>query len=305
MRGGWNRLVFAQASRLNPRAFVPEEPSDRPGEGVGTAILAASGGVHARPIAIVIHVIDRHDIEPAVAVEVEHGGRSAPLGVVDAGGLRNVDEGGWRLAVIRFPPASGLPPLAYVQKQARSAVFGYEKIDSAVVVDVARGHAHPAAGNIDSRAAADVAKFPLGRLAVKSIVRLRAIAAVLDKIQVQSSVVVDIHQRRARTDALGHEILADWARIMHEIDADRAGNVLEPLANPVRLLARLGRDERGAEQLDSDDQCACDRKSSSGTHKSKCRLRRGPRQADLSRIAAGFSRSTATAKKKAIRRWPL
>src|SRR5205823_12146993 len=103
-------------------------------EGLRSAVLRLAAG-SAGPGGVVVDVVDDDKVEPAVLVVVEESGRRAPGGVVQAGFPGHLDE---------FP-------LALVEEQADAAILGTQVIGTAIVVDIANGHAHTVAGDIEAR----------------------------------------------------------------------------------------------------------------------------------------------------------
>ena len=140
-----------------------------------------SAGIGARPASDVVDVVDYHQVEPAVGVVIDEAGRCTPGGIVQASLLGDVGE----------------RAVAVVPEQPDSAVFGEEDIGPAVVVDVADRHPHAVAGDVEARTRAHVGEAPIRSLAKEPVGRARMGTTVLQKVDVEPTIVIEIKKSRS------------------------------------------------------------------------------------------------------------
>src|SRR5262249_1132184 len=101
---------------------------------LGSAIVGRPVRRRAAVRRVIVHVTNDDEVEPAVAVKIEKGGRRAPGRNVEPGLLGRVAEG----------------TVALVEKELDPVVLRYEDVQKAVVVDVADGDSHVVAVDIES-----------------------------------------------------------------------------------------------------------------------------------------------------------
>jgi hypothetical protein len=206
----WLRSALP-APRSPPDAQVAKQLSDRPAKGFGSAVVALPSRAGTRN-PVVIDVIDHHQVQPAVAVVIDETSRGTPEQRIQARLLGNV----------------GKRAVAVVQEQPRPAELGDEHVGPPVVVDVADGHAHAVAGDVQAGTRADVGEPAIRCLPEQPVGRTRIGAAVLNQIDIQAPVVVEIEEGTARTDDLRHEIATHGAGVMDEVQSGFRGDVNEP-----------------------------------------------------------------------------
>src|SRR5207245_3523576 len=119
--------------------------------------------------------------------------------------------------------------VAVIEKQADAAKLRDEHVGPTVVVDVADGHAHAMAGDIQAAAGADVVKSPVGFLLKQPVRGAGVGSAVLQQQDVETTVVIEIEAGSAGTDDLRQKVAAvHRPRIMDEIEPGLGSNLLEP-----------------------------------------------------------------------------
>src|SRR6266404_7951203 len=117
------------------------------------AELRCSPRVVALPGGVVIHIVYHHEIEPAVAVDVDEAGRRGPLRIVEACFRGDILE----------------RAVAVIEKQLDATVLRDQHVDEAVVIEVADGDSHVVPGNVETRAGTDVGETPVLLLMIELI----------------------------------------------------------------------------------------------------------------------------------------
>src|SRR6516165_3259048 len=109
-----------------------------------------------------------------------------------------------------------------------AAVFGDQHVGPAVVVDVADGHAHAMAGDVQAGPLAYVGEFAVGSLPKQAIGGPRLRPTILEEVNVEPAVVVEVEKGGARTHDLRHEIIAHGSGVVNKVKADFVGDVYKP-----------------------------------------------------------------------------
>jgi hypothetical protein len=192
-----------------------------------------------------VHVIAHVEIQQAVVVGIEEGGRGRPVAFQPPhAGL-----------VGHLPEVSSL-----VAEQPVAADRGDEDVDPAVVVVVADGDAHAVQLDVQSRLFGDVGEAAGPVVPVQGEGRaLRTLVSGpvtgVDQQDVLVPTVVGIEYRDAGTDGFGQQALAEGAVDMGEVDAGLGGDVGE--AQGRRPLGAGARERLGRQHRDLVDRYGC------------------------------------------------
>src|SRR5205823_5768187 len=111
---------------------------------------------------------------PAITVIIDEGSGRGPEQAVQTGLLADIGKG----------------TVAVVEEEFQAAILGHENVRPAIIVDVANGHAHAVAGNIETGTSADVMKSAIHILAEKPVRGGRTRTAVLYEINIQPAVLI-------------------------------------------------------------------------------------------------------------------
>ena len=218
--------------------------------------VARLGGRRPAPVAVsrrVVDVVADVEVEPAVVIRVDEGGRHPPEGVVGAAGRADVGE-----RAVAVVPEELVGPLP------RSVEVG-----PAVVVEVAGGHPHAVGADVEAAPRRHVGEAQRAG-AVGADLEVVAVEAVgqrpprrrrkqrivqrpagpehlpLKQVDVEVAVVVEVEQGPARAEDLVEVVLAGHAVEMDEVDARR---------RPVREPRLTGRGPGRGGRIDGSARC--------------------------------------------------
>src|SRR5262249_15690011 len=136
------------------------------------------------------NVIEHHQVEPAIAIEIEEACGCSPASVLNTSGARNVRE----------------CAVAVVDEQSNPAPLRYQAIRVAVIVHVADGPPHPVPGHVETRAVAYVTEMPVRLLMIQLVGDTGVRPGIMYKVDVEAPVAVVVQQGRTRADNLRHKV---------------------------------------------------------------------------------------------------
>src|SRR5262249_34729486 len=139
-----------------PVALVAKQPGHPAWERLRRTVFLSAGVRPADQARVVVDVVDHDQVEPAVAIEVEEGGRGAPGRVAQAGLARDIPE---------------LAPALPVENWATRAVAVSHAGARPVVVAAPQDPPHAVPRHVEPRAGTDVAESAVLLLVQKHVAR--------------------------------------------------------------------------------------------------------------------------------------
>ena len=249
--------------REPPVPAVAQQPVRHRHVALRPAVVLLAGAVEAldQVVETRVDVVADVQVQPAVAVVVDEGGRDAPAPIIRACSRGHVRE----------------RAVAVVAQQVIGAQPGPVDVDPAVVVDVAGSHSHAVAADVETASGRHVgeAQRPRAVRVHAQVVPVQAVARpgrgpcrraeqgvlqrlsgaehlALHQVDVEVSVVVEVEQRPARPHDLGRIVLAGHTVEVHEVEPRSRRAVREPRIRMAGLRQRAGRGESNAQRSQQD-----------------------------------------------------